>query len=142
MYKSPWLLRWCLLTIGLPFLLVLWLLVLVVVTLFLPFQLLITYFKPARLKPPGERNLQGMHYNFSPFCDLSPELHLRCIDDWTVLLYGADKLPQHSIRNYFDAEHLMRREILESRDLGVREHLQQQINHAREELSRTLGHYC
>lgn len=137
----PALLRWLCYALLAPLLIALWLIKIVLALIFFPFQLLFSYIKPRALRPPGERNIQGIHYSFSRFCDLPPDYYLKCIDDWTKILYGEDKLPQFSIKQYMDADHLLRPEILNSRDAGVIEHLYQQINHAREELSRELGHY-
>ena len=125
----------------LPGIVVWWLLFAFAHLLWIPLRVVATYIRPRALRSPGERNLQGMHYSYSRFFDLPPDEYLKCVDDWTQLLYGAQKLPEYSIKNYLDYEHLFREEILSSRDKGVTEYLHQQIKSAREDLSRDLGYY-
>ncbi|MFT7561816.1 MAG: hypothetical protein ACI93R_003747 [Flavobacteriales bacterium] len=133
--------RWFMNILFIPVSLVIWLAVLLFNLAALPFRTGYTFLTPSGMKPPGERNIQGMHYNFSRYAELPPELHVRCINDWVALLYGTEKLTTNSFDRYLDLDNLLRKEILNSKDSGVREYLHQQLNHARHELSQDLGHY-
>lgn len=124
-----------------PVFFALWLLNILRALLVLPFVLIGSYIKPPDLRPPGERNIKGVHYQFARHIDLPPDLYIQCVDDWVSILYGQTKLPQFSLAKYLDADYLMRRGMSYENDASLRELIKTQISNAREDLSRDLGHY-
>ena len=133
----------CLLVIVilLPLVTLFWLLNLFRGLLLFPIQILLSHFKPPGLRAPGERNIQGVHNQFARHIELPPELYLKCLDDWVGILYGPDKLPEYSISRYLDSHYLLHRTMTHGSDPSIGNLLSTQISGAREELSRSLGHY-
>ena len=124
-----------------PLLLLIWILNALRAIVVFPFMLLSSYSKPAGLRAPGERNIKGLHYQFSKHINLPPELYVKCIDDWVRILYGPSKLPKHSLANYLDSDYLLRRRVAYEEDSSMKQLLKTQISNAREDLSRDLGCY-
>lgn len=123
-----------------PFILCAWLIKSIYCTLQYPARLILSYIKPRDLRAPGERNLQGLHYQFARYIDLPPELYLQCLDEWVAILYGVEKIPSYSIKRYLDAEYLLHRQRIDHGHTTA-ELVLSQISIAREELSRELGNY-
>ncbi len=106
-----------------------------------PAKILLTHVKPPGLRAPGERNIQGVHYQFARHIELPPELYLKCLDEWVAILYGKEKLPKFSINQYLDTKYLLQRRVNNAKDRYLNDLLINQISNAREELSRDLGYY-
>jgi len=96
---------------------------------------------PKNMRGPGERNLKGIHYHFASHVDLPIDMYIACVNEWTVSLYGCDKLPQFRFENYLDRDFLEKRKSLTETDPLIEQMLKTQISNAREELSRDLGYY-
>lgn len=125
----------------LPLLLLIWAFNIARIFLMFPFQYLSTYIKPRGLRPPGERNIKGVHYQFALHIDLPPRLYVQCVDDWVRILYGPEKLPKYSLSSYLDSNNFLLRKVAYEEDIAMYNLLKSQISNAREDLSQDLGHY-
>lgn len=108
---------------------------------FYPLAILFSHAKPKNLRGPGERNIKGIHYQFASHIELPTSMYIACVNEWTGLLYGADKLPKYRFENYLSADYLQRKKTVADDDALLEQILKAQISNAREELSRDLGHY-
>ena len=124
-----------------PVLILLWCLRILRALLVYPFIFIASFFKPFTLKSPGERTIRGMYYQFNIYAQLPPHLHVRCIDDWVSILYGADKLEKYALSTYLGSitSQLNSKELKHNQ--SMREIVQVQISQAREQLSQDLGNY-
>ena len=125
------------LLVGLPLILLFWFIQLVFTILIFPYRYLSTFFLPPGFKPPGERNIQGMHTAFSKYVDLSTERYVKCVNKWIKILYGKKAAKQYQLQRYFDSR------LLEQDDPGgvTANHLRNSLRLAREKVSKELGHY-
>jgi len=127
--------------IVLPFTLLWWCIRIFNGLFFYPLWIALTHIKPKSLRGPGERNIKGLHYQFASHIELPIDTYISCVNEWTSLLYGADKLPKYRLENYLDEDYLQRRNATQGSDPLIEQMLKTQISNAREELSRDLGHY-
>ena len=125
----------------LPLLLVWWCLRILKGLLFFPLLILFTYTKPTKLRGPGERNIKGLHYQFASDIEFPLDVYIECVNEWTTLLYGSDKLPEYGLENYLGDDYLQRSKEGVAKDELLSQIMKTQISNAREELSRDLGHY-
>ena len=128
-------------SVVLPFTLIWWCFRILKGLIFYPICISLSHLKPKNLRGPGERNIKGIHYQFASHAELPIELYIACVNEWTSILYGQDKLPGHKLENYLDTDYLDRRNSLQDAEPIVEQILKTQISNAREELSRDLGHY-
>ena len=124
-----------------PLLILIWLLGIARAILQFPIIYALTFFTPFGLRAPGERNIKGVHYQFSRHIELPPNLYIKCVDEWVAILYGHEKLPQFSITEYLNTDYISRRKVAFEDESYIEEIIQSQISNAREELSQDLGHY-
>jgi len=125
----------------LPLLILWWCLSILKAIFFIQPSIWLTYAKPRNIRGPGERNIKGIHYQFASHIELPIEMYIACVNEWTALLYGSDKLPKYRLENYLDNDYLERRKVAHNADPLIEQMLKTQISNAREELSRDLGHY-
>jgi len=125
----------------LPVLIVIWIVRALISLLIFPFMVISTYIRPYALRAPGERNIRGVHYQFARHINLTPELYIKCVDDWVSVLYGPEKLPEYSLATYLDASYALQKRIVHEDDAALNSLLKTQISNAREDLSRDLGNY-
>lgn len=125
-----------LILIVLPLLLLIWIVRIALNLIQLPFHYGATYFLPKDFRPPGERNIQGMHSAFTPYVNLSPIHYIECFNTWIKLLYGEQAALEYQLENYFDVK------LLREKPVGDEAiHLRNSLRIARERISRELGHY-
>jgi len=122
---------------GLPIILLFRLIRILFTVLLFPYRYLSTYRLPGDFKPPGERNIQGMHTAFSKYVNLSTLRYVSCINRWIKILYGEKAAKNYKLQDYFDTR------LLKEHDLGVNaaDHLRDSLRQARENISRKLGYY-
>ncbi len=123
--------------VGLPLILLFWLAKLGFRVLIFPWRYYSTYYLPPGFRPPGERNIQGMHSAFSKYVNLSTVRYLKCINIWAKILYGKEAANKHRIENYFDMN-LLKHTYSTGTDAN---HMRNSLRLARETVSKKLGHY-
>ncbi len=124
-----------------PLLLMLWVINALYQTLMLPGRYLSTWLTPRSLRAPGERNLKGLHYQFSTHISLPPSFYLQCCNEWIAILYGEDALHSHRLERYLDQTYIQQRQVAYDFDANEKAIFVAQISHARENVSRALGNY-
>lgn len=126
-----------LMLVGLPLILVFWLVRLAFTLILFPYRYFSTYFLPPGFKPPGERNIQGMHSAWSRYLNLSTRRYVKCINVWAKILYGKERAKEYALEKYFDTT------LLEQSDVGGQAayHLRSSLRAAREQVSKKLGYY-
>lgn len=136
------LLQLLLMTVLLPVLL-LWQLLLCLFRLLLfPLQYLLTYRLPRDLAAPGEKNMAGIHNAFARHFHLPVALYVECFDGWVEILYGPELYRQYSLSDQLKAEKARCGTEQKHRNCDVSEdYMRTFLSHARERLSRKLGHY-
>lgn len=122
-----------------PLLTVLWLVNAALHMLFFPYRYWAAYVKPRNLKGPGERNIQGVHNAFTKHLNLSPELHIQCVNDWVGILYGEEALRGNRMENYVDVSKFKQQRAFTPSTTTAQ--LRSTLTIARETLSQNLGCY-
>jgi len=124
----------------LPILLFIWIYKIIKYLFIFSFKYLNTFRTPNKLRPPGERNINGIHNQFNPYMTLPPTFYIKCIDSWIAILYGKEKLSEFSLDHYLDTDFLFNQyeyaQTNEEKSLLIN-----QVHEARSELSQELGHY-
>ncbi len=106
-----------------------------------PFRYMATYMPPRGFNAPGEKTLQGIHYQFTPYFELQGHDYIECINRWVKILYGLDKAKYHNFARYLHQE---RKRL---KDQGVNDPsflavtYRNQLSAARQRLSKDLGNY-
>lgn len=106
-----------------------------------PFRFIGTFLPPRGFNAPGEKTLQGIHNQFTPYFGLQGRDYIECINRWVKVLYGLDKAKYHNFARYLHQE---RRRL---KDQGVNDPsflavtYRNQLSAARQRLSNDLGNY-
>lgn len=133
--------QYLILLVLLPMLIVWQLTAFVVRLLLLPVRLAMTLYVPKGLVAPGEKNLAGMHNAFASHFQFPTTTYIDCFDGWILILYGEKAQACYSLRNDVEVE---RRRLLACASLVDSkgdDYFRPFVAHARERLSRKLGHY-
>lgn len=141
--RSPWrfVLQLALYWLCLPFVLIGQLLRQSWLWLLFPFRYVGTFFLSDSIQAPGEKTLDGIHHQFSPYLNLKGRDYIQCVNLWVKILYGPEKAKYHNFARYLHQE---RRRL---QDQGINDPAflavtyRKQITEARARLSRDLGNY-
>lgn len=108
----------------------------------LPLKYLMTYKLPRDLAAPGEKNMAGVHNAFAHYFHFPTSVYVECFDGWVEILYGAELRKQHNLTELLHAEQ-MRCKNVDSKFqcLDTDTYTRSFVSHARERLTRRLGHY-
>ncbi|WP_439134922.1 hypothetical protein [Pseudomaricurvus sp.] len=108
-----------------------------------PFLYFQTLSLPKGLKAPGEKTLMGMNNAFQPVLTLNERDYIECLDQWVVILFGADVSKEKSLSIYLSTVAGERRATLGSAEVAnsCENGLRSNLFIARQRLSRDLGHY-
>ncbi|SMF62813.1 hypothetical protein SAMN02745866_04039 [Alteromonadaceae bacterium Bs31] len=123
----------------LPLLVVFWLLRALMLMIVFPYSYIQAYFKPGKLKGPGERNLQGVHNAFSRYLHMSAESYIHCFNDWVAILYGEAIANENRIESYVRFNR-MHQSVFGNADVPDAR-MRNALSMARESISRKLGYY-
>ncbi len=106
-----------------------------------PFRYLGTYVPPRGFAAPGEKTLQGLHHQFTPYFELQGNDYIECINSWVKVLYGLEQAKYHNFARYLHQErrHLKEQGVNDPSFLAVT--YRNQLSAARQRLSKDLGNY-
>lgn len=125
-----------------PFIILWWLLRATFGLIVFPIEYLKTCVSLKKVRPPGQRNIQGIHNAFIKHYDLPIDLYLNCTDQWIRTLYPSlSNSNQPSIKQHIDPQVIHYRDEPKNHDLSFHEYAKSQVSRAREEISKELGFY-